>query len=315
VSLHRLVWTAALAGSLAAGPPAHGAEVGRLAIDGVDVEQVSGLAAGVALRFSVYGTPHASAVLRLEGGWRVLALRESEPGIYEGTYVIDAHDAIRPGSRVTATLQQGGQIANADLDEPLLLADVPLPWAEAASAVARPAPALPSPPSPTLQPAPLPVAAAPTSATGWVAPPRRAVAPPPATATAPPAAAAPVVVARAPDRASCDDCAFVQSVRLVEPPPGGPIGRIASKVANAVLGDELGQVHTEHMRRLFDALGGRSTARDGQTSASQRAQYDVVLRTRDGGSQVRRYDHAPQFGPGDTVRLGVVRGESAPAPL
>jgi len=305
VSLHRLVWTAALAGSLAAGPPAHGAEYRTLAIDGVDVEQVSQLGAGVALRFSVYGTPHATAVLRIEGGWRMLALRESEPGIYEGTYLIDAHDAIRPESRVTASLQQGGQLANADLDEPLLLADVPLPWAEAAAATTPAPPALRAAASPTTESAaqrtaPVPVAVAPVLA--------------PAT-TAQPAKTAPVVVARAPARASCDDCAFVQSVRLVEPPPGGPVGRIASAVANAVLGDELGQAHTERMKRLFGALGGRSATLDGEAQGVQRAQYDVVLRTPDGRSQVRRYDRAPQFAPGDTVRLGAVRGESAPAPF
>jgi len=40
-----------------------------VAIDGVEVEQVAALGAGVPLRFSVYGTPHAAVSLRIEGGW------------------------------------------------------------------------------------------------------------------------------------------------------------------------------------------------------------------------------------------------------
>jgi hypothetical protein len=80
----------AAAGWLAAGAPAAQAAQGAgLAVEGVDVEQVSQVAAGVSLRFRVYGTAQATAALRIEGGWHVLPLHETEPGIYEGTYVID----------------------------------------------------------------------------------------------------------------------------------------------------------------------------------------------------------------------------------
>ena len=62
-------------------------------------------------------------------------------------------------------------------------------------------------------------------------------------------------------------------------------------------------------------LSRGATGREGERQAAQRMQYDVVLRTKDGRSQVRRYDHAPRFAAGDTVRLGAVRGESAPVPF
>lgn len=307
----------------AASPVAQGASNGRLGIDGVDVEQVTGFAAGVPLRFTVYGTPGASVALRIEGGRRVLALREAEPGIYEGTYVIDARDAIGPASRVTATLQQGGELAHADLDESLLLAEVPLPWADAAArtapasapsqVAASPAPAIasvapPAAPAATPQPVmPVPIAIAP------VPTPERA---PDATATRPPpTVASPVVVARGPERAVCDDCARVESVREVESRPLGAIGAIAGAIAGAVLGDELGREHNRRMTRVLGAIGGALAGREVERRATRRTEYDVVLRANDGRTQVRRYDHAPPFAPGATVRLGAVRGESAPAPF
>ena len=103
-------------------------------------------------------------------------------------------------------------------------------------------------------------------------------------------------------------------MRLVETPPGGPIGAVASRIANTVLGDELGQAHTRRMARLLGKLRGPA-GREADRQAAERMQYDVVLRTKDGRSQVRRYDHVPPFAPGDTVRLGAVRDESAPAPF
>ena len=304
--LHRLVLTVALAAPLAAGAPgAHGAASAAVAIDGIDVEQVAALGAGAQLRFAVYGTPHASVTLRIEGGWRALALRESEPGIYEGTYVIDARDAIVATSRVTATLQHDGRLAAAALDEPLLRAAAPLPWGDAARAQEQLAATGPLPPiaadvaspavtSPPPEPAPLVVAPVKTPA--------------PARNAAPPS----LVVAHAPQRASCDDCAFVQSVRLVEPTPGGAIGAIAG----AVLGKELGEAHHRRMLALLGALGGAFAGHEvGKQATQQRARYDVVLRTGDGRSHTLRFDHAPSFGPGDTVRFSAARAEASPAPL
>jgi outer membrane lipoprotein SlyB len=297
----------AAAGWIATGAPAAQAAQGAgLAVEGVDVEQVSQVAAGVALRFRVYGTPHATAALRIEGGWHVLFLHETEPGIYEGTYVIDGRDAILPTSRVTATLQEGDVLAQGDLDQPLLLAEVPLPWAEAAATLAaRPASALPA------------GGAAPAPAATVVPPPAAVVVPPGTDTVAPPTtgATAPVADRRA-KRAACADCAWVQSVRRVETPPGGAIGAIgaiAGAIAGAVLGDELGKEHTRHMLAVLGAIGGAFAGHEIEQQATSRVHYEVVLRTTDGGAQVRRYVHAPPFAPGDTVRLGAAG--AAPPPF
>ena len=288
MSLHRLVMAVAVAAGVAVGAtPAHAAPNGGFGIDGVDVEQVAEIADGVPLRFSVYGTPHATVMLRIEGGWRVLALQESTPGVYEGTYVVDARDAVRPGSRVTATIQQGGRLARADLDEPLVLAAAPLPWADAAATAGG-------------RGSPVPTVLAP------------ATLPPQATAPRPlPAQAMPDVVARGPERATCADCARVESVRMVDDAaPAGAIATLPDRIARAVLGDELGQAHTDRMRRLLGTVTGRDPARP----AASAAEYEVVLRTSDGRRQVRRYDRPPPFAPGATVRLGAGHGGPVPAP-
>ena len=311
--LHRLVLTVALAVPLAVGAPgAHGAASAAVTIDGLDVEQVTALGSGAQLRFSVYGTPYASVTLRIEGGWHVLALRESEPGIYEGTYVIDSRDAIVASSRVTATLQHDGQLATAALEGPLVLAAAPLPWADAARAQGQVAAAASPPPTPAVTaPSPVPVPAPRVDPAPVIVAPVSTPAPP-ARAVAAPS----VVVARAPQRVSCDDCAFVQSVHLVEPVPGGPIGAVAGAIAGAVLGKELGEAHHRRMLALLGALGGAFAGHEiGKQATQQRAQYDVVLRTGDGRSHTLRFDHAPSFAPGDTVRFDAVRGEALPAPL
>jgi outer membrane lipoprotein SlyB len=95
------------------GPPLH--------VDGFDVEQVPQLSAGTPLTFSLFGTPGASAALRIDGAQRPLRLQEVQTGVYEGTYVIAVDDRITAASRVTADLWLANQAASVVLEEPLLL--------------------------------------------------------------------------------------------------------------------------------------------------------------------------------------------------
>ena len=154
MSFHRLMMSAALAGGIACAAPLAAARepvraaVAAVSVDGVDVEQVVSLGAGVPLNFTVFGTPGALVTLRIDGGRRVLELLETEPGIYEGSYLIDGVDTVRPESRVTATLQKHGAVAYAALDEPLLLAKGTVPWGVAATPAEAP------PRAPTAMPAP-----------------------------------------------------------------------------------------------------------------------------------------------------------------
>lgn len=305
MSLQRLVVRAAAAGWIAIAAPiagASGAGAETVAVDGVDVEQVSELAAGVTLNFSVYGTPGAAAALRIEGGWRVLALRETEPGIYEGSYFIDRRDAIAPASRVTATLQRGGSFAEASLEGPLVLAKGPLPWADAEAAIAAPKPIAVQPPGAT---------ATPTAVPSWRESPATIVAPP---RSLPPQTDIAAKLARAAAPARCEDCATVESVRLVEEAPAvGAIGALAGAIAGAVLGSELGEAHTRRLLGVLGAIGGALTGREIQRQATHGTHYDVVFRRADGSVQTRRYDRSPPFAQGDTVRLNDAGAHAAPS--
>lgn len=92
-----------------------------LEVEAFDVEQVPQLATGVRLNFSVFGTPGATATLHIEGARHPLELREVQPGVYEGSYIIDAHDHIAPDGRVVAILRRGELVASTMLAEPLQL--------------------------------------------------------------------------------------------------------------------------------------------------------------------------------------------------
>jgi uncharacterized protein YcfJ len=297
---------AALAGGIAcaapqavAREPVRGA-VAAVAIDGVDVEQVVALGAGTPLAFTVFGTPGALVTLRVDGGRRVLELRETEPGVYEGSYLIDGSDAVRPESRVTATLQKNGAVAYAVLDEPLLLARGTVPWDVAATPAESTAPSAPPPgtrvPKSVAAETAMPI---PTTVT-----PRQPQRTPPAAVAAAPLPSEP---------APCGDCAVVESVRPVAVARGGVIGAIGGAIAGAVLGKELGEAHKQRMLTLLGAIGGGLAGRQIERQATQSTQYDVDLRLADGTVLKRRYEQAPPFAVGATIRLGTPsRGTPAP---
>src|SRR6185295_18864197 len=79
-------------------------------VDGFDVEQVSALGPGTQLNFSVFGTTGATALLQIEGARYPLMLAEVQPGVYEGSYTIDAQDRIVADSRVTAELSMKDKV-------------------------------------------------------------------------------------------------------------------------------------------------------------------------------------------------------------
>ena len=126
----------------------------------------------------------------------------------------------------------------------------------------------------------------------------------------PPAAvAAPHSVERA-----CSDCAVVESIRAVEAAPrGGIIGTIGGAIAGAILGKELGEAHKQRMLTLLGAIGGGLAGRQIERHATQSTQYDVDLRLADGTVLKRRYEQAPPFVAGATIRLGTA-SRATPVP-
>ncbi len=89
-------------------------------IRGFNVDEVRRLVPGAELNFDVYGTPGGRVFLQIAGANRNLQLTETEPGQYEGTYIIGNRDRISANSAVTANLRVGNQVTSGVLSESLL---------------------------------------------------------------------------------------------------------------------------------------------------------------------------------------------------
>ena len=71
----------------------------------LEVTSDDGLRAGAELEFMVEGTPRARVDLRINGVRRDIALRETERGVYTGSYTIKRQDRISPANPIRATLR------------------------------------------------------------------------------------------------------------------------------------------------------------------------------------------------------------------
>lgn len=89
------------------------------AIEGFHVEKVPNLEQGAALHFQVFGTRNATVNVTIDGATRGVQMQETEPGRYSGSYVIGNQDRFQPGSRVTAEMRLGSQIATTVLRDGL----------------------------------------------------------------------------------------------------------------------------------------------------------------------------------------------------
>lgn len=105
--------------------PAHAATAPKAAtsaprITAFDVQGIESVVAGADLDFTLWGSANSQASLSIDGAQRALALTETSPGIYKGTYTISSRDRIASDARVVANLRQGRQVATARLGETLL---------------------------------------------------------------------------------------------------------------------------------------------------------------------------------------------------
>jgi len=273
------VWLLGIAPSQAA-PPGRTAP-GAVYVDAFDVEQVASLAPGTVLQFTVFSSPGASATVMVEGVRRLVELREVEPGIYEGSYAIEAADRLRVGSTAVATVWRDGAVVRAALEESLLLDGAP------PTPVAAPSPSVVA----QTAPAPAPVRGAPVPAPvpAWSPPPPLGV---------------PVVVPSAGRVVACRDCARVESIRAVEVPTGPAYaGAVAGSIAGALFGEEVGKAHERHVTAALGAIGGAVLGHEAQRAATSRTLYDATLRMPNGALRVRRYDAPPPFQVGQFIRV------------
>ena len=270
------VCAAGLLGLCAPAGAATGADdawaAGPVRIEGFEVEPVPRIEPGVQIPFTVYGSPGATATLRVDGARAPLALREIYGGVYEGRYVVRPDDRIPPQAGATAALRRAGQTATARLEDPLVEgAARALPPAPAPTLPGRPVPAAPNPEPPLVATVPVPdvpIARGGESETRAAGPEARAL---------------------------CADCAVVESVDAIEP---------ARRGGSATLADRLAEAHERHMAFLAGVLGGSSADRAVATRSASNANYEVRFRLPDGRTEVRRFTgQPPPWRVGDLVRL------------
>lgn len=96
-------------------------------ITGFDVDQVSTLRPGTQIDFTLSGTPKARASVRIGGVPRLVVLKETGRGFYEGTYTVRQKDRIAPNAGVVATLSKGNSHTIARLGKTIVASGVPVP--------------------------------------------------------------------------------------------------------------------------------------------------------------------------------------------
>lgn len=87
-----------------------------VSIERFTVDQIDRFEPGTELKFTLTGTPRASATYTIENVVANRPMQEVRAGVYEGTYTIRRQDNFAPGLRVTGALQANGQVTRSQLD-------------------------------------------------------------------------------------------------------------------------------------------------------------------------------------------------------
>ena len=92
----------------------------------LQVTSDDGLRAGAELEFTVEGTPRAQTQLRIPGVQRNIVLKETERGVYTGSYTIKRQDRISPANPIRATLRVRNRTIAANYSFPAGMANPPV---------------------------------------------------------------------------------------------------------------------------------------------------------------------------------------------
>lgn len=93
-------------------------------VRGLEVSSDNGTYPGSRLRFVLHGSPRADAAVHVRGIEGRIPLREVEPGLYVGRYVVTRGDRIDEGSPVRAILSRGNRTVTANYTLPQGLGNV-----------------------------------------------------------------------------------------------------------------------------------------------------------------------------------------------
>lgn len=92
----------------------------------LQVTSDDGLRAGAELEFTVEGTPRAQTQLRIPGVQRNIVLKETERGVYTGSYTVKRQDRISPANPIRATLRVRNRTIAANYSFPAGMANPPV---------------------------------------------------------------------------------------------------------------------------------------------------------------------------------------------
>lgn len=312
-------------------------------IRGFEVDEVRRLVPGAELEFKLYGTPGGRASLSINGARRNLALTETEPGQYEGTYTIGTRDRITGTSAVTANLRVGNLVTSGVLSESLLrepgsrrrdrdyaMADAPrierfdvrgddaltagnelnftlygTPGAKVDMAIegTRGVFFLPEV-KPGEYSGEYVIRRADRIAPNSVVTANMRIGNQVATTKL----NKPLLVAAVPSAPRvvryCTSCATVEAINVVQVDgEGNYLGTIGGGVVGAVLGSQVGKGSGRTAAQIAGALGGAYIGRNIERNAKRTTHHEVVIRFTNGGTQTITYENDPGLRVGEKVKL------------
>ena len=312
-------------------------------IRGFEVDEVRRIRPGTELAFTLYGTPGGRASLAIKGARRNLALAETEPGQYEGTYTVGTRDRIVPTSGVTANLRVGNLVTSGVLAESLVRA----PGARrAANYAATGTPRIERfdvrgddalTPGNELN---FTVVGTPGAKVDMTIEGARGVfflpevnpgeyageyvirradrITPNSVVTAnmriddrvvSSRLNKPLLVAGAPVTTPrvvryCTNCATVEAINVVQVDgDGNYLGTIGGGVVGAALGSQVGSGSGKTAAQIAGALGGAYIGRNIERNSKRTQHYEVVIRFANGGSQTVTYENDPGLRVGEKVKV------------
>jgi outer membrane lipoprotein SlyB len=309
-------------------------------IEGFNVDEVTRIAPGVELHFSLYGTAGGSATMRIGGARRDLSLAEVEAGRYEGSYTVSNRDKIVARSPVTVNLRIGNQVVSAVLSESLQ-AGVGYHQVDAGSG-ARPSitrfDVIPTAELSGGEELTFTVSGTPRAKVDLVIPGVKGKIYLPEVSSGEYTntytirrgdriasnsmvtanlhfgeRTTSVVLGRALQSATsapvrrarlCNTCGTVEAVNPVEVKGDGSyLGAIGGGLVGAVLGSQVGGGNGRTAAQIAGVLGGAYAGNKIQANMHNTTHYEVVVRLQNGGSQTMSFETEPGYRVGDKVQI------------
>jgi outer membrane lipoprotein SlyB len=105
----------------------------------------------------------------------------------------------------------------------------------------------------------------------------------------------------------CADCGTVEAVNTVETDEASGLGAVAGAVAGGVRGNQVGKGKGKTLATVLGAVGGGVAGHYGEKYLRKKTRWDVVVLMEDNTHRTVSFDQAPDYKPGDKVK---VRGNS-----